>query len=249
MIIKGNRELKEHYSKLCSGDTFLGIVSSKHLKPYMLIDLLERDVRCFPSPLSQCLNSSKIAQTLILNDCMIPYTYVINRRTDLIECINQYNKNSTGPVVSKEDRMHCGFGIRRWETIETLYSALAMSDSSYPFVVQPFLENFTDVRIIIVGDYIEAYTRHNPNNFRMNIAAGGKSYPYSLDMNKEKFCRSVMKRGKFPFAHIDLMITENNVFYLSEIALNGGLKGATIDRQELDQIKQDLLEKLANKKS
>ncbi len=245
MIIKSNRELREHYSKLCSGDTFLGIVSSKYLKPYMLVDLLERGVRCFPSPLSQCLNSSKIAQALILKDWMIPYTYVIKRRMDLIECINQYNKNSIGPVVTKEDHMHCGFGVRRWETSETLYSALAMLDSSYPFVVQPFLENFTDVRVIIVGDYIEAYTRYNPNNFRMNIAAGGKSYPYSLDMDKENFCRAVMERGKFPFAHIDLMITESGEFYLSEIALNGGLKGANINREKLDQIKQDLLEELA----
>lgn len=246
MIIKSNRELKKHYSKLCAGDTFLGIVSSKYLKPHMLIDLLERGVRCFPSPLSQCLNSSKIAQALILNDRMIPYTYVIKRKIDLVECINEYNKNSPGPVVTKEDHMHCGFGVRRWESIETVFSALAMSDSSYPFVVQPFLKNFTDVRVIIAGDYIEAYTRYNPNNFRMNIAAGGKSHPYTLDSDKEKFCRSVMKRGKFPFAHIDLMITESDEFYLSEIALNGGIKGAIINRQEFDQIKQDLLEGLAN---
>jgi ribosomal protein S6--L-glutamate ligase len=51
--------------------------------------------------------------------------------------------------------------------------------------MQPFLENYIDVRIIVAGDYIEAYTRYNPNNFRMNIAAGGSSSPYSLDSEKE----------------------------------------------------------------
>jgi ribosomal protein S6--L-glutamate ligase len=124
-----------------------------------------------------------------------------------------------------------------------------MSETSYPFVVQPLLENYIDARIIIIGDYVEAYTRYNPNNFRMNIAAGGKSSPYKLDKEKEEFSRAIMKRGKFPFAHIDLMIADNNKYYLSEIALNAGIKGANIDREKLDQIKQDLLEKLANQKS
>jgi ribosomal protein S6--L-glutamate ligase len=56
-----------------------------------------------------------------------------------------------------------------------------------------------------------------------------------------------MQRGRFPFAHLDLMILENGGCYLSEIALNGGIKGARIGREELDQKKKALLEKLAGK--
>ncbi len=246
MIIKSNRELRKLYHELRPGDIFIGILSSRHLKQSILIDLLERGVHCFPSPLSQMLNSSKAAQAFVLKDRMLSNTCVIMRRTDLIEAINQYNRNDIGPVVTKEDHMHCGYGIRRWETIESLYSHMAMSEFSYPFVLQPFLENFTDIRVIIVGDYVEAYVRHNSNNFRMNIAAGGTSYPYALDNDKEKFCRSVMERGKFPFAHIDLLIAESGEYYLSEIALNGGVKGAGISREELDQKKQNLLDSLAD---
>jgi hypothetical protein len=33
---------------------------------------------------------------------------------------------------------------------------------------------------------------------------------------------------------------------LSEVALNGGMKGSRISREELDRIKQDILEKMAN---
>ncbi len=245
MIIKGNRELKDHYHKLCSGDIFIGIISSKHMKLSMLIDLLERNINCLPSPLSQTLNSSKAAQALILRDWMLPHTCVIRRRLDLIETINTYNKNSIGPVVTKENHLHCGHGVRRWDTIETLYSFMAMSESSYPFIVQPFMENFTDIRVIIVEDYIEAYSRYNPNNFRMNIAAGGSSHPYELKKEQKEFCHAAMERSRFPFAHIDLMITENGSHYLSEIALNGGIKGASINREELDKKKQDLLERLA----
>ncbi|MDO9565747.1 MAG: hypothetical protein Q7J15_03280 [Candidatus Desulfaltia sp.] len=245
MIIRKNRELKQQYDELCSNDVFIGIISSNHLRPYILIDLIERGVRCFPSPLAQVLNSSKVAQALVFKKWMLPYTCVINRRIDLIESINQYNKNNIGAVITKQNHLHCGFGVMKWETVENLYSFTAMSETSYPFVMQPFLENYIDVRIIIAGDYVEAYTRYNPNNFRMNIAAGGRSSPYNLDKEKEEFSRAVMKRGKFPFAHIDIMITDNNKYYLSEIALNGGIKGANINRQDLDQIKQDLLEKLA----
>jgi hypothetical protein len=40
------------------------------------------------------------------------------------------------------------------------------------------------------------------------------------------------------------MLTEKGECYLSEIALNGGVKGARISREALDQKKMALLEKL-----
>jgi ribosomal protein S6--L-glutamate ligase len=226
MIISGSRKLKEFYHQLGPGDIFIGVLASKHLKQSMLIDLLERGVHCFPSPLSQVINSSKVMQALVFRDLMLPRTGV-------------------GPVVTKENHMHCGYGIRRWETIESLYSHIAILESSYPFVLQPFLENFTDVRIIIVEDYVEAYSRYNPHNFRMNISSGGTSSSYVLDKDKEEFCRSIINRGKFPFAHIDLHILESGECFLSEIALNGGIKGAALSRKELDEKKQVVLERLA----
>ena len=245
MIVRGNKKLKELYHKLGPGDIFIGVLVSKHLKQSMLIDLLERGVLCFPSPVSQVINSSKTMQALVFKDRMLPHTKVITRRVELIDSINLYNQAGIGHVVTKEDHMHCGYGIRRWETIESLYSHIALLESSYPFVLQPFLKNFTDVRIIIVGDYVEAYARHNPHNFRMNISSGGTSSSYILDKDKEEFCRNVMDRGKFPFAHIDLHILESGECFLSEIALNGGIKGAAISRKVLDEKKQDLLERLA----
>lgn len=248
MIVRSSRELKERYYDLCSGDIFLGLLTYKHIKQSILIDLMERGISCFPSPLSQVLNHSKAAQAFVLKDCMLPHTRVITRRTDLIEAINIYNEFGIGPVVTKEDHLHCGHGVRKWDTIEALYSFTALSESSYPFVVQPFLNNFTDVRVIIAGDYIEAYVRYNPNNFRMNISMGGKKYPYEMNTNVLNFCRTAMGRGKFPYAHLDVHITDDGTYYLSEIALNGGIKGAKIRRKDLDQKKQEVLERLAQMK-
>ena len=245
MIVRTNRELKARYNELTAGDVFIGNLSLKYLKQPLLIDMLERGIRCLPSPLAQILNGSKVAQAFVLHQWMLPHTQAISRRTDLIDAINTFGKNGIGPVVTKQDDLHCGHGIRRWETIETLYSFMALAESSYPFVLQPFQEEFTDIRVIIVGDYVESYTRSNLYNFRVNLSSGGTVSPYKLDEKKEAFCRAVMQRGKFPFAHLDLMILENGECYLSEITLNGGIKGARISREDLIQNKKALLEKLA----
>ena len=246
MIIRSSQELKERYQDLCSGDIFLGILSYRHIKQSILIDLMERGVSCFPSPLSQILNQSKTTQAVVLNKWMLPHTCVITRRRDLIETINTYTKLDIAPVVTKEDHMHCGHGVRKWDTIETLYNYMALSESSYPFVIQPFLDNFTDVRVIIAGNYMEAYVRYNPDNFRMNISIGGKNHPYEINTDLLNFCQTAMERGKFPYAHLDIHITDDGSYYLSEITLNGGTKGAKIRRKELDQKKHDVLERLVN---
>ena len=245
MIVKSNRELRALYHELSAGDVFIGNLSLKHLKQTMFIDMLERGINCLPSPLSQILSSSKSAQAFVLRDWMLPLTAVIPRRTQLIEAVNTFNKHNIGPVVTKQDSMHCGHGVRRWESIETLYSFMALSESSYPFVLQPWREKFTDIRVIIAADYVEAYSRYNPHNFRVNITLGGTGSAYDLDEKKEAFCRSAMQRGKFPFAHIDLMLLESGECYLAEISLNGGVKGARINREALDQKKNALLKRLA----
>ena len=103
MIIRGNRKLKERYHKLGSGDIFIGSLVSKHLKQSMLIDLLERGLHCFPSALSQVINSSKVMQALIFKNLMLPRTEVITRRVELVETMNLYNKYGVGPVVTKEN--------------------------------------------------------------------------------------------------------------------------------------------------
>ncbi|MDP3285903.1 MAG: hypothetical protein Q8M56_15850 [Desulfobacterales bacterium] len=244
MIITSSKELMNRYDELDRGDIFVGKPAAGGLNQFLLIDLLERGVLCVPSPLSQIISGSKVVQALLLNKWMLPNTLVISRRKNLIDAIGMYNRLGIQSVITKEDRMHCGFGIRKWDSVETLYSFISMSESSYPFILQPFMENFTDIRVVVAGDYIEAYTRLNPDNFRMNMAAGGSSIPFVLDEEKEKLCRAIMDRGGFPFAHIDILIDSDGKYCLSEIALNGGIKGARIGRVELERRKQEITDRL-----
>ncbi|UCD80738.1 MAG: hypothetical protein JSW26_04715 [Desulfobacterales bacterium] len=247
MIISGIRELRARYDQLKPGDIFVGLISFRHLKKTVLIDLLERGIHCLPSALSQVLNGSKTAQTLVLKDWMLPHTLAIHRRSDLLDAIAHYNRQGITSVVTKQDHMHCGHGVRRWENIDAVYNTLAFSESPYPFVLQPRVENLIDVRVIIVGDYVEAYSRKNQHNFRNNLCVGGKSRPFILDAKGQQFCRSAMERGKFPYAHLDLLIMDNGEHYLSEISLMGGIKGAAVSRKELNRKKQLLLTTLANR--
>ena len=249
MIIRSNRELRERYDELKPGDCFIGMLGFRNIKDRVFVDLLERGIRILPSAISQTLSSSKAAQSHVLGQWMIPNTLTITRRAELMSTINTYNKHNIGPVVTKEDRFDCGFGIHKWDDIEAVYNHASFNANVYPLVVQPLISNYTDIRAIVAGDYFEAYTRENRYNFRMNLTAGGKSRPYKLNKVQLALCHDVMKRGRFPYAHIDILSVDDGHNYLSEIALNGGLKGAIIGREKLDAIKMGILEKMGGQES
>lgn len=226
------------------GDIVVCEVSAAHQNAVLLIDLLQRGVICLPSPLAQLLNRSKVAQVDILGPYMPPLTMAIKRRKDLMEAMGAYASAGIGPVVTKEEHMHCGHGVRKWDNIEMVYSIRGLQKEGYPFVLQPFIEHFTNVRVIMIGDYLEAYTRSNPNNFRGNLSIGGSYAPYELTREQVAFCRQVVDRAQFPYAHLDLQIMSDGQLYIFEIALNGGIQGSRLDRRDLDSRKSARLNQL-----
>ena len=245
MIIHRFSQLTQAFHDLGPGDLFIGQVPPTYLKPAMLIDLMARGVRLLPSAGAQMVSASKTAQALILKPWMAPETRVIDRRKTLLDAVTDYERKGIGAAVTKAERQHCGHGVRKWDQLETLYNCLSLDSHHYPFVLQPFLQVDTDLRIIAVGDYWEAYARCNPIGFRKNLAAGGESRPYALDLSQKALCRQIMDRTEMPFAHIDLMLTSDGATYLSEVSLSGGLRGAAISGAELTELKQARLMALA----
>ena len=132
-----------------------------------------------------------------------------------------------------------------FKDIEDVYNQAVLAYTEVPLVVQPYVKEFKDIRVIILDDYVEAYHRYNPNNFRHNLHCGGSSEAWQVDSVMIDFCKKVMKRGEFAYAHIDLMVTPDNTLYLTEINLRGGLKGAAIDAvaydKKISHIQQQLL--------
>lgn len=245
MILRSAAELDQRFHELGTGDTFIGLLPARYLLAAPAADLVGRGVRCRPSVLCQLLARSKCAQAIVLRGWMAPHTRVIARRAELMEALRAFAEQGIAAVVTKQENMHCGHGIRRWDCAEALYNAVGLTEETYPFVLQPFLHGVADVRVIIAGDHSEAYRRENPFNFRANLAAGGSSRPVELDAVALHVCREVMARGRFPYAHIDLQLTPDGAWYLSEIALEGGITGARIGRDALNAIKKETLERLA----
>lgn len=249
-IISNNNTLRANYNFLGPDDIFIGRLRLKPSEEPILLDLVSRGVQLFPSAVSQLASRSKIFQTILFSHYMMPHTFAIHGQHDLLDAINEYGEQGVGKVVSKHDRRNAGMGIHLWDSIEDVYAQASFGASIYPLVIQPFYENCRDIRVIILGDYIEAYWRHNPHNFRNNLHCGGASAPCELTTGQLELCRKVMERGDFPYAHIDLMITESGETYFAEINLRGGIRGARISPddykakvEEIHQKKRDAIEK------
>ncbi len=245
MLYHGFRELMAAYDNLEAGDRFVGRVPSNALKTSVLLDLTAKGVVCLPSARSQMLSGSKVAQAMFLGKWMLPHTRAILGRRDLLKAMIDYHRAGIGKVVTKEDCRHCGHGLRIWPGLEDAYNVLGFDRGQGPFVLQPYRDDFIDVRVIWVDPYIEAYRRRNEANFRKNLSLGGASSPYRLSAAQADFCRKIVEGAGFPYAHIDLMIAGGGAeIYLSEIALNGGIRGARIDRKRLEEMKQLKIERL-----
>jgi glutathione synthase/RimK-type ligase-like ATP-grasp enzyme len=245
MIITRFSQLIQEYHRLAAGDVFIGQVPSSCLRSALLADLSDRGIRLVPSAAAQLLNASKVAQAFLLNPWMVPHTLAITRRKELLDAITAYNKMDISVAITKADGLHCGQGVRKWDNLEVLYNCLAFDAKAFPFVLQPYVIDFTDIRVVIVGDYVEAYCRCNPHNFRRNVAVGGHCTALALKPAQEEFCRALVERAGMPYAQLDLMLMDDGKVYCSEIRLNGGIQGAQIEHHRLERLKQARLLELA----
>lgn len=234
-LIPDNDSLWTNFNSLKAGDVFIGRLRLKSTEENLVVDLLERGVQLFPAGLAQLSCRSKVLQARMFSEYMVPDTRAIHDLHDLVESINEYHRLGYGPVVTKKDRANGGLGINIWSSVEEVFNQASFGVMPFPFVLQPFCPDCRDIRVISLDDYLEAYWRDNPNNFRNNLHCGGRSEPTTLTTEQHDLCRKVMARGKYPYAHIDLMVAADGETYLAEINLRGGLKGARIGPSEYRQ--------------
>ncbi len=246
-IIKTNSELFERFQTLDAGDVVTCRLRLKYGEEHLLLDLLERGVTLIPSATSQLASRCKTFQARLLAPLMVPLTVAIYDIHGLLDTISLYGRHSIGKVVLKHDRKNAGLGIHLFRDIEDVYTQAANNVLPYPFVLQPFVEDSRDVRVIILDDYVEAYERNNPDNFRNNLHCGGKPVPFNLNKTQLELCHKAMERGSFPYGHLDLMITEKSDVYLAEINLRGGMRGAAMDSVSYKKKVQAIEEKLLQK--
>ena len=246
-IVKNNNMLRRQFNELGVGDVVLGRVRMKPSEEFLLLDLVERGVVLYPSALSQQVCRSKVQQAVLFSSFMLPHTCAIHDQHDIMAAVNLYDRHEISKVVTKLDRKNAGMGIHLWQSIEDVFTQASLGVLPFPFVVQPFLAESQDVRVVILGEYKEAYSRKNPYNFRNNLHCGGRSEPCVLSGEQWHLCHKVMERGKFPYAHIDLMVN-GATSYLAEINLRGGIRGAAITpveyTEKMETLHAEALEKI-----
>lgn len=226
-------DFRHQYRRLGSGDAVIGLLPWRTGEEVKLLDLAERGVAFFPAVLAQLLARSKTAQAEVLGEYLVPGSFVAYALPDLAARFPEFRSQEA--VIVKRDRAHLGLGVSLWPSLETLYSLGGLQGLTYPLVVQPFLEGARDLRVVILGDYVEAYERLNPYSFRKNLFQGGSSRPAEPTPEQLAFCRKVMVRGRFPYAILDLLLDPDGRPYLSEINFRGGLKGARLTQAQFRQ--------------
>lgn len=238
-VITTYRSLLKNFLLLKTGDLILTRVPIREENFVLLFDLQVRGVVSFPSFLSQLISASKVAQANILKEFMPPYTYVITQQVNLLEVLQ--NPPPYEKFITKKDRANCGLGIKLWRDLEEVFNHAGTPTLEFPFVLQPYFEKWEDIRVVLLGEkYVEAYLRENRKNFRQNLFFGGRAIPYFLSSQELAFCKKVMERGAFPYAHLDLAYIEGKGPYLSEINLKGGIKGAQITVETYEEIIKDI---------
>lgn len=247
-LICNRKTLLTEYENLCQGDIVSGRLQLRAGEEHLLLDLVARGVNLVPSATAQLASKSKAFQAAILGEWMVPATTVIYNWHQLLETTNTYHRLSLKKVILKQDRKNAGLGVLLYNSIEDIYNQAAHNLLSYPFVIQPFVEKSQDIRVVIIGDYQEAYTRSNPDNFRNNLHCGGSSTPTSLSSRAKGFCSEVMRRGDFLYAHLDLMLISETTLYLAEINLRGGLHGAQISttdyKKRIEELERKSVERM-----
>lgn len=246
-IITDNQSLFSHYHELQRGDIIHGRVRLRPGEEHLLLDLCRRGVLSVPSFISQLCSRSKTLQARLYEWAMVPGTRVIYTIHDLLEAINRYTGNGSDDIVVKLDDKNGGLGIFRFSSIEDVYTQSALGHLSFPYVVQPLLEECRDIRIVVLDDYWEAYERVNPDNFRSNLHCGGRSRPVELTDAQRQLCVKVMTQLEFPYAHLDLLISGDGAIYLGEINLRGGLRGARITPEAYRQRVESIEDKWCNR--
>ncbi|ADH87082.1 ATP-grasp domain-containing protein [Desulfurivibrio alkaliphilus] len=238
-LIRDNETLRREYHRLTAGDRVVTRVRLAPGEEYLLWDLTQRGVLLFPPAQAQALSRSKVMQAAVFAPFMLPHTLAIHDLHTLHRAVTQYHAAGIGRVVTKLDRANAGMGVLLWNSVEEVLNQATLGVLQPPFVLQPFAPEGRDIRVIILGEYQEAYLRHNTSGFRHNLHCGGHSEPWTLTAEQLALCRQVMERGRFPYAHLDLFLLPERV-YLGEINLRGGLRGAQISpeeyRRRLEQI-------------
>jgi hypothetical protein len=168
---------------------------------------------------------------------MVPDTEVLFRKFHLQRVLRIYSEKNILNSVVKEDRGSMGLGNHPCWSLNELARTITHV-ATPPIVVQPMLENFREFRLLIFEDTIVAKEKTNSDKiFWKNRIYGGITKRITPSPQVVAFGQEMMKLGKFPWAYMDLLVTDDNIF-LSEINLSGSNAG--LKEYNLNRLKKEI---------
>ncbi|MDY6837622.1 MAG: hypothetical protein SWH78_06585 [Thermodesulfobacteriota bacterium] len=203
-------------------------------------ELESRGTDIFPPLLSQSLSLSKVHQALHFMDYMIPSTQVLFRTSNIQKLLRRYGERNIVKTVVKEDRGSMGMGDHPcWSLNELAWMIVHVTP--LPIVVQPMLEDFREFRLVVMGDTVVAKEKTASEGvFWNNRIFGGVTKLIEPTKEIVEFGKEMMRIGKFPWAYLDLFVTDTDTF-LSEINLSGSNAG--MKDYKLNTLKRKMIEK------
>ncbi len=131
------------------------------------------------------------------------------------------------PVVVKESYGSMGAGVYLAKTREEL---IELSDMLLlkPHIYQKYLsaKKGTDVRVIVIGGRaVCAMERHNPDDFRSNLALGGTGKAISLSEEFKLAAEKAAVTLGLDYCGVDLLYGDNGEPFICEVNSNAFFKG------------------------
>jgi hypothetical protein len=228
--------MKELLSKCKKGDKVSCTISDPRFLG-IFHEIESRGALLFPPLVAQSLSLSKIHQALHYVNDMVPNTEVLFRKFHLQRVLRKYAERNILRSVVKEDRGSMGLGGHPCWSLNELARTITHV-ASPPVVVQPMIEDFRELRLLLFGGTVVAKEKINSDKiFWKNRIYGGVTKRITPGQQVVAFGKEMMKLGKFPWAYMDLLVTNDNIF-LSEINLSGSNAG--LKEYNLNGLKREM---------
>ena len=149
------------------------------------------------------------------------YDYIPTVQTvKLTKKITNYVEKEFGfPLIVKITNMDQGKGVHKIDDMEKLISFYKFN--TQPTMIQRMIKNDGDFRIILLKNKVELVVKRqmtNPDEFRSNVALGGKAIKASVPQEVLDMCEDLSKHVECDVVGFDiLMDMDSGKYYIMEI--------------------------------
>ncbi len=131
------------------------------------------------------------------------------------------------PMIVKESYGSMGVGVNKVEDLDGLI-AISEKLKLKPHLYQKYLsfKSGIDVRVIVIGGKaVASMERENKNDFRSNIALGGKGTKITLTKEMQDTAEKCAKILGLDYCGVDLLYGEDGTPYVCEVNSNAFFSG------------------------